>query len=657
LVSVDARAAQAPADDPLPPGAIQRLGTSRWRCVTGVQCAAFAPDGKLFAIICDDGVARLWDAATGRELHTFDQAGGPCLAFAPDGKYLAVPGRAEQRALLIDVATRQVVRAMAEKPLPENPGFRPPVSGLAFSPDGKTLATAVSGRQSLPGPRGRGQTPAVSGLLQIWEVATGKELGSLSLPPVQVFHLAFAHGGKYIAVGTQTHLLVFDAATRKELHRREWVYGAFNFDIEGANLWYRADGLKRDSYYDQIDLRTGKTLNRHTLERGEAVAAPGGRLLLVPRMGAARTVWDVATGKKLCALAGVRGHTEVNDGAPDVLPLAVTHDGKTLAAAVGRSGHREQTVRLFDLATGQERQQPPGHREGVRQLAISKDGRRIVSSGSDETVCLWDRATGKLRRRWEHPERMVGVAISADGNWVAGVADDRVVLWDATTGAEQTRWVAPNARVAPASLSHARFTPDARSLVTGEGYAHAEVWDVATGQRRTLFKHVHGGRLADMALSPDGRHAAQAGGSGVVLWDVTTGKVVRQMNPHNGGIQAVAFSADGKALATVYYGLVDVFDVATGGHLRALDVGNAVNAVAFSPDGKMLATGRGWPHVRGTGLPENIVQLWDVATGKELRRFAGHRDGVTAVAFTPDGRAVVSASADNTLLIWATEAR
>jgi RNA polymerase sigma factor (sigma-70 family) len=640
------------ADLPLPPGALLRLGSARWRCPGGVRCGVFSPDGKVLAVGGNDGVVRLWDVRTGRELRSFEEDGAACPAFSPDGKYLALPGRGQNALALYEVSTGKQVGAFRVGDEHKKHLYRSYLTALAFSPDGKTL---VAGTQGQPGMTGRRSSPESPSAILAWSVATGKEVWHVELGPYPVYQVGFSPGGAYLAVIGQSQLIVLDAATRKELHRHDSYYTPFNFDAQGGALWHRPYSDSGNGY-QRLDLKTGEKLARRELPRGAAVAGPGGRLLLVPEKGATRALWDVPAGRRLGALENVRGHTETKGG-PEVLPLALSPDGKTLAAAVGRTGYQELTVRLFETASGRERLPLPGHREGVLRVAVSRDGTRIASAGPDETVCLWDRNTGKLLRRWEHPERRVDVCFSPDGKYVAGVSGDVVVLWDTGTGKESKRWRTPNAWTGPGRLSHPRFTPDGKRLVTGEGYAQAEVWDPATGRPLALFKRVHGGQLFDMALSPDGRLAALAGPSGVSLGEVATGKPVRQLNPYNGGIQALAFAPDGKTLALAYSSTVGLFPVDGGKAdsaktVRSIHVEGTANAVAFSPDGRMVATVTGWPHIRGQGLAENLVQVWEVATGKERRRFAGHRDEVKAVAFTPDGRAVVSGSQDNTVLVW-----
>jgi RNA polymerase sigma factor (sigma-70 family) len=661
-------------DDPLPSDALRRLGSARWRCPGGVRLAAFSPDGQLLAVEGDDGVARLWDVATGRELrsfgrkvHSHEEARDSCLAFSPDGKYLALPRRTWDVGLtLFEVSTGKPVRTFKLGERHKKHPSREHFTAAAFSPDGKAVVAGTKGHFAKV-PRGPNSFAAVIA----WDVASGQEVWHVELRPTTVAQLGFSPGGKFLAMTGESHVTVLDAATRKEVLRHNLSTGLFAFDAAGTALWHRPYIANAKSQkVVKTDLKTGKTLLQRELPPGPVVAGPGGRLLLLPVVGGSRELRDVITGRRLSALPRVPGPARVNNGPPEMLPLALAPDGKTLAAGVclfgwQRLGYGRQylTVSLFETATGRERHRLPGHREGVLRLAVSRDGRRIASAGPDETVCLWDRPGGKLLRTWKHPGRGVEVALAPDGKRVAGVSGGQVVLWDAVTGKESKRWRAADAPTGPDQLSHPLFTPDGKRLVLAEGYAQAEVWDPATGKRLALFKHAgqaQGGKVSHMALSPDGRLGVMAGNAEGCLWDVKTGKLVSRFTLYSTP-RGLALAPDGKTLAladnlTVSFFRIEGDQVDTRKPVGSISVNGGVTALAFAPDGRVVATGTGWSRI-GPGQPENLVQVWDVATGKERRRFSGHRDEVTAVAFTPDGRAVVSGSLDNTLLLWSVAER
>jgi WD40 repeat protein len=653
-----------PAEDPLPPGALLRLGSTRWRCPGDVRFGTFSPNGKLLAVADVEGAAHLFNVATGRELHSFElkQLDWPkqlaCLAFSPDGKYLALPGKGGRGVALYEVGTGKQVRTFRAGDLHKKNALRDYPTAVAFSPDGKTLVAGTRGSHNAGG-GGRRQMPRpgwyIRSAVLVWGVATGKELWHVELGPTGVDQVEFSADGRYLAVAARSQaLLVLDAATRKELHRHQPVLLPFRFDPRGAALWYRPDTAEHTTYR-KIDLRTGQLRSLRKVPVGSVVMGSRWRALFLPDGGAAHEIWDFSTGRYLSTLKGPRGPAVNAEVTPEVSPVALSPDGRTLAMAVGGGNHR-QTVCLFETATGGERHLFPAHREGVLRLAVSRDGRRIASTGPDERVCLWDRHSGKLLRRWEHPERAVDVDFSPDGKWVAAASRARVVLWDTATGKEVKRWKAPGAEIELDPLSRGLFTPDGKRFVTGGGSAPVEVRDVATGKRRSLFRPNLGKEIRDMVLSPDGRRAALAGELGVELWDLETGKRLQRIIPSSAGVQRLAFSADGKTLALGCDSmLVEFFrvsgDKVSRAAVRSIKVG-VVNALALSPDGRTVATSIGWFDTQLRDVPRDLVQLWDVATGKERRRFAGHRDEVRALAFTPDGRALVSGSLDNTLLVW-----
>jgi WD40 repeat protein len=199
-------------------------------------------------------------------------------------------------------------------------------------------------------------------------------------------------------------------------------------------------------------------------------------------------------------------------------------------------------------------------------------------------------------------------------------------------------------------LNRVAFTPDGRQAVAAGGAVI--VYDLEKGKevRRT---HELTGARPGLVLSRDGKlFLTGHRGHGVsLLCEVETGKQVRAFEGHTTGVQSVALSADVALAATAEVnGTLRVWDVKTGKELRRLEASaDATRCLAFAPEGSRLLCG-----YKGAGN-DGVIRLWDAAGGKELRVFKGHAQEVTAVAFLPSGRGFVSASADGTLRVWDVE--
>jgi len=289
-----------------------------------------------------------------------------------------------------------------------------------------------------------------------------------------------------------------------------------------------------------------------------------------------------------------------------------------------------------------------GHTEPVRSVAFSPDGRTAVSGSNDATLKLWEVATGnELRTLKGDTNGVNSIAFSPDGrNLLSGSADGTLRLWEVATGKELRRFKGDVLQVISAA-----FSPDG-SMVLCSGLL-TTLWNLASEKELYVFP---GLGAFSVAFSPDGRtvllgHAPlasadrPAGGNGtLVVREVATGKELLSFGRQKDTVLSVAFSPDGR---TVLSGSSDqtliLWQIATGKELRDFRGHlNRVTSVAFSPDGRTALS----------GSADNTLKLWDVATGRDLHTLTGHSSGVNSVAFSPDGRAALSGSTDKTLKLW-----
>ncbi|KAJ8058450.1 hypothetical protein OCU04_012638 [Sclerotinia nivalis] len=340
-------------------------------------------------------------------------------------------------------------------------------------------------------------------------------------------------------------------------------------------------------------------------------------------------LWDTATGESLQTLKGHSG---------SVLSIVFSPDGTKVA-----SGSNDKTIRLWDIVTGESLQTFKGHSNLVLSIVFSLDGTKVVSGSNDETIRLWDTVTGESLQTFEgHSNSIWSIAFSLDGTKVAsGSNDETIRLWDTVTGESLQMFKGHLGSV----LSIA-FSPDGTKIASGSADETIRLWDTATGESLQMFKG-HLGSVLSIAFSSDGTKVASGSADETIrLWDTATSESLQTFEDHSDSVLSIAFSSDGTKVAS---GSADqtirLWDVATGESLQTLKGHSGlVWSIAFSSDGTKVAS----------GSDDETIRLWDTATGESFQTFENHWGSVHSIAFSPDSTKVASGSNDETIRLWDT---
>ena len=585
------------------------------------------------------------------------------IAYSPDGTRLAVASSIG--IWIYDTGTLAEVKLLT--------GHTSYVNALAYSPDGETL---ISGGDD--------------STLRIWDTHTGELLHTLEEHEDRIKDIAFSPDGKMFGSvsavsvsASETIFILWDAHTRQLLH---------NFDYGEVGLpdclAFSSDSKWIAAGISVWDVSTGESVGRIATYNPTSIAFSSDGITL-----ATGSDGEVNDGEvNLWGARTLEHWQELGHHRGGVNAVAFSPDGETLASA-----GNDNRIQVWDTFIGENLQTLDGHTEHIQSVSFSPNGNTLASASRSEII-FWDVDTGEQKQIITgHTHNIISMALSDDGLTLASGHQDRTVqIWDVNRQTKQ-HTVPSTDRQFPTKLS---FSPDGSALAIASDRWILHLWDPISREFLWTYEDSFYTEYSALSFSPDGTTLAVGVSSwGTRLLDVGTGKRIQTYDTSDPrGPVDISFSSDSQFLAIVnrYDNDIDLWHLRTSRKIRTLG-GGKVYSAAYAPDGSTIAGGVGnevwfwnvrsgetlekkltghvgevppwwvsllWvPYVHTVAFSSNgktlvsastdgSICLWDVDTGERKAIFMGHTGPLVDVAYSPDGRTLASGSSDGTVLLW-----
>jgi WD40 repeat protein/serine/threonine protein kinase len=487
------------------------------------------------------------------------------------------------------------------------------VSAVAFSPDGKQVASA-----------------SLDGTVRVWPLVAQAQPSTLGKIKKEVFALAYSLDGRHVASawgdGAVRIWAVQGGGEPRILRGHTGPVQSVAYSPDGKSL-ASASWDQTVRIWPTTGSSPPRVLAGHTAEVYFVAYSPDGKSLASASWDQTVRIWPVLGDGEPPTL---RGHTAA------VETVAFSPDGRHVA-----SGSKDGTVWIWLASGGGRPRVLEGHSGSVVSLVYDPDGKYVASASWDGTVRLWPtNGHGQVRVLEGHDGEVWSVALSPDGKYLATASSDRTVrTWRADWQPEPTVLKGHTAEVYSAS-----FSPSGQHIFSGGDDSTVRVWPAdGVGKPRVLARTAKG--IWSVAFNPDGGYVAGGGVDGVVrIWNVAASGDPVAFRGHSETIYRVAFSPDGSHLASCSGDQTVRIWQTDGAAAPKVFRGHTgeVFSVAFSPDGKRVVS----------ASSDKTVRVWPATGDTEPLVFTGHTEGVNSAAFSPDGTHIVSASWDGTARVW-----
>ncbi len=647
----------------------------------------FSPDGRTLATGTADGKIRLWKSETGASKETFAGHTGPIskLTFTQNGETLISTGGNWEGDRTIKLWNTETWTNRTTLPL------KVMNNAVALSPDSNVLAVNHSEE------------------IGLWDVKTGKQIAHVRDKKISftlVYLLEFSPDGESLAIGNSNEIYLWDTKIqqfRTILIGHESMVSVLKFSPDskilastsrhyegqgtGTSVWLwdtttgqhiatllgHKEGVRLFEFSPDIntlvstsgdltirlwDINTGQlnaSLTEHKTDIFSLEFIPDRTTLIARDWDANIHSWDLKTGEHKNVFTG-QMHPRTTKFAQQKYdrfswysPAIFSADGQTLYCA-----NVDNTICMYDTNTGKLKKKLTGYTFQPYRVVISPNKQTIANAGLDNTIHLWDINTGKIKVTLKTDiEDIIPMAFSSDGKILASLGQNDIQLWDVKVDTAN----AASKRSTLRQLRHLiSFVQDRAPLRYQRQLANfartVRNKDIRSEQYRATLKG-HTGHVGAVSFSPDGKTLASGGSwndttrksdTTIRLWDSQTAQSKAILTGHTSEIRCLGFSPDGKILASgSHNNIIRLWNTSTHEKISILTGhSKAVLTVTFSPDGKTLASG-GY---------DNTIRLWDVPSGKLRRTLNGHLGTIFYLTFSPDGDILASVSRDGTILLW-----